>query len=365
MSNTMLVIDDVDCAAYVVPTDQPESDGTLEWDSTTCIVVTVRCGNTTGLGYTYAPRAAACVVDDTLRDAVVGADPMHTGRIWTDMVHSIRNQGRPGVVSCAISAVDIALWDLKARLLGVSLVDVLGGHRREVPVYGSGGFTSFDDDQLSQQLATWVGDGISRVKIKVGRDPADDPRRVAVARGAIGSDTELFVDANGAYTRKQALALADEFAGDGVSWFEEPVSSDDLDGLRLVRDRSPAGMEVTAGEYGYDLVYFRRMLDAQAVDCLQVDVTRCGGITSFLRVAALADAHGIDVSSHTAPHVSTFACSAVWHVRHLEYFADHVRVEQLLFDGVLAPVGGALRPDPARPGLGIELRAADAERYRR
>jgi L-alanine-DL-glutamate epimerase-like enolase superfamily enzyme len=359
----MLLIDDVECAAYTVPTDQPESDGTLQWDSTTCVVVTVRCGETTGLGYTYAPRAAACVVDDTLRSHVIGADPMQTGEIWAAMVHSIRNQGRAGVVSCAISAVDIALWDLRARLLGVSLAVLLGGHRREVPIYGSGGFTSFDDEQLIDQLSNWVDDGIGRVKMKVGRRPDDDARRVSVARQAIGPDTELFVDANGAYTRKQAVALAEAFADEQVTWFEEPVSSDDLDGLHLLRDRSPAGMDVTAGEYGYELSYFRRMLDAHAVDCLQVDVTRCGGITSFLRVAALADAHNLDVSSHTAPHVSAFACSAIWHLRHLEYFDDHVRLEHLLFDGVLEPDHGVLRPDPSRTGLGIELRSLDVERY--
>ena len=361
----MLVIDDVDCAAFTVPTEAPESDGTLRWDSTTCVVATVACGGVTGLGYTYAPVAAASVVHETLRDVVVGSDPMKTGESWDAMVRSIRNQGRAGVVSCAISAVDVALWDLKARLLDVSLADLLGRTRDEVPIYGSGGFTSLDDDELTDQLSKWVADGIGRVKMKVGRDPADDPRRVAVARSAVGPDTELYVDANGAYTRTQALALAERFSSEGVTWFEEPVSSDDLVGLRELCERSPAGMDVTAGEYGYDLTYFRTMLDAHAVDCLQADVTRCGGITSFLRVAALADAHCVDLSSHTAPHVSAFACSAVWHLRHLEYFADHVRVERLLFDGALQPVDGVLRPDPGVPGLGLELRSTDAARYRR
>ena len=159
--------------------------------------------------------------------------------------------------------------------------------------------------------------------------------------------------------------MAQAFEQSGVTWFEEPVSSDDLEGLRLVRDRAPAGMEVTAGEYGYDLPYFRRMLMAGAVDCLQADVTRCGGVTAFLRVGALADAHGVDLSSHTAPQVSAHAGVCVWHLRHLEYFADHVRIESMLFDGALTPVGGGLRPDPDRPGLGIELRRGDAERFRR
>jgi L-alanine-DL-glutamate epimerase-like enolase superfamily enzyme len=149
-----------------------------------------------------------------------------------------------------------------------------------------------------------------------------------------------------------------------VRWLEEPVSSDDLDGLRLLRDRAPAGMDVAAGEYGYDLGYFRRMLDAGAVDCLQADVTRCGGITGFLGVAALCDAHNLDLSAHTAPTVSAHACTAVWHLRHLEYFHDHVRVEHLLFDGALTARGGVLEPDGTTPGLGLVLKNADAEQFR-
>lgn len=357
-------VDRVDVAAYTVPTEAPESDGTLEWDSTTIVVVEVGCGSTTGMGYTYAAPAAAGIVHDTLAGVVQGMDPMATGAAWAAMVRAIRNQGRPGVVASAISAVDVALWDLKARILGLSVADAIGRTHESVPVYGSGGFTSLSDDDLAAQLSGWAEQGIRAVKMKVGTHPDRDPHRTDVARDAIGRDVSLFVDANGAYTRKQALALADEFAARGVLWFEEPVSSDDLEGLRLIRDRAPAGMDIAAGEYGYDLPYFRDMLAAGAVDCLQADVTRCGGITAFLRTGALADAQGLDLSSHCAPQVSAHACTGLWHLRHLEYFADHIRLESMLFDGVLTPVDGALRPDPDRPGLGLELKRSDADRYR-
>ncbi len=357
-------VDSVEVSAYTVPTEAPESDGTLGWDSTTIVVVEATSGSSTGIGYTYAAPAAAGVVHDTLAGAVEGRDPMATGAAWAAMVHAIRNQGRPGVVSSAISAVDVALWDLKAKILGLSLADTIGRTHESVPIYGSGGFTSLSDEALTQQLTGWAGQGIRAVKMKVGTHPARDPHRTDVAREAIGPDVALFVDANGAYTRKQALALAEEFADRDVRWFEEPVSSDDLEGLRLVRDRAPAGMDVTAGEYGYDLPYFRNMLAAGAVDCLQVDVTRCGGITAFLRAGALADAQCLDVSAHCAPQVSAHACAGLWHLRHLEYFADHVRLESMLFDGVLEPVEGVLRPDHDRPGLGIELKRADADRFR-
>ena len=151
----------------------------------------------------------------------------------------------------ALSAVDLALWDLKARLLDKPLVAALDAAHDGVPIYGSGGFCSYSDARLAEQLSGWTEEGIPRVKMKVGREPERDRGRVRTAREAIGEDVELFVDANGAYTRPQALEWARLYADEfGVKWFEEPVSSDDLEGLRFVRDHSPPGLEVAAGEYG-------------------------------------------------------------------------------------------------------------------
>jgi L-alanine-DL-glutamate epimerase-like enolase superfamily enzyme len=263
----------------------------------------------------------------------------------------------------AISGVDCALWDLKAKLLDLPLVTLLGQVREGVPVYGSGGFTSYSDSQLAAQLGGWVEDSIPRVKMKVGRDATRDVERVKVARDAIGPSTELFVDANGAYSRKQAIAQADIFAEDNVSWFEEPVSSDDLEGLRLIRDRAPAGMDIAAGEYGYDIFYFRRMLAAGAVDVQQADITRCGGVTALLQVGALCEAFNLPLSGHTAPALHTHAGCAIPGFRNLEYFHDHVRIERTFFDGFPELKNGELRPDLSRPGFGLELKRADAERF--
>lgn len=356
-------VDRLDVSAYTVPTDYPESDGTLAWDSTTAVVVQARAAGVTGLGYTYADTATARLITELLAAAVLGRDAMDVPGAWAAMVGAIRNLGRPGVASMAIAAVDNALWDLKARLLGVPLVALLGAVRDAVPVYGSGGFTSYPLDRLQEQLGGWAAAGIRAVKMKVGREPQADPARVRAAREAIGPGTGLFVDANGAYSRKQALALAEEFARSGVTWFEEPVSSDDLAGLRLLRDRAPAGMEVAAGEYGYDLPYFRRMLEAGAVDVLQADATRCAGVTGFLAVGALCQAHGLPLSAHTAPSLHAHVCCALAPARHVEYFHDHARIEALLFEGALTPVDGALRPDRSRPGTCLALKHADAERY--
>ena len=346
-----------------MPTDFPESDGTLEWKSTTLVLVHAHGGNKVGLGYTYADTATVTLIRDLLSEVVKGRDAMSPASSWNSMVSRIRNLGRPGIGSMAISAVDIAVWDLKARLLNVPLVTLLGAVRKAVPIYGSGGFTSYSDRQLQKQFAGWVKQGITRVKMKVGRNARADVERVREARTAIGAETELYVDANGAYSRKQALQQAEEFAKFNVSWFEEPVSSDDLAGLRLLRDRAPAGMDVAAGEYGYEAGYFRRMLGAGAVDVLQADATRCGGITGFLQAAALCEAHHVPLSAHTAPCVHTHLGCAVTRLRHLEYFHDHVRIESMFFDGIRPPVNGELSPDLSRPGMGIELKRVDVERF--
>ncbi|MDG3010892.1 mandelate racemase [Rhodococcus sp. D2-41] len=357
-------IDSVEAAAYTIPTDAPESDGTLAWDSTTLVIATARAAGTVGLGYTYAGPAAAEIITGKLAGAVTEEEAFAPPARWADMRHAVRNLGRPGLVAEAISAVDIALWDLKARLLGEPLCFALGAMHAATPIYGSGGFTSYDDSTLRAQLGGWVERGIVRVKMKVGRDPAADAERVAAARAAIGDGAELFVDANGAYTRKQALLWAQRFADHDVRWFEEPVSSDDLEGLRRVTHDGPPGMDITAGEYGYDLPYFQQMLDAGAVDCLQADVTRAQGITGVLRVAALCDARSLDLSLHCAPQISAHVGTAVWHLRHLEYFHDHVRIESMAFDGVLEPDGGALQPDRATAGHGLTFKAQDLEPFR-
>jgi L-alanine-DL-glutamate epimerase-like enolase superfamily enzyme len=357
-------VDRIEVGAYSVPTDAPEADGTLEWGSTTIVVVHAHGGGRCGLGFTYADVSTAKLISSKLAGAVVGRDAAAPRSSWAAMVRATRNLGRPGITSMAISAVDVALWDLHARLLDAPLVAVLGAARDHVDVYGSGGFTSYSNERLQSQLAGWVGEGIPRVKMKIGAAPGRDPQRVRAAREAIGAGTELFVDANGAYARKQALALAGTFREEAdVSWFEEPVSSDDLRGLRLLRDRAPAGIAIAAGEYGYDAVYFERMLDAQAVDVLQADITRCGGVTEFLRVAGLCRARGVPLSCHCGPAIHAHAASALDEVVHLEYFHDHVRIEQLLFDGLPELRDGALWPVFDRPGLGLELKRADAEAY--
>ena len=360
-------IDSVDVRAYTIPTDAPEADGTLSWDSTTMVLAEVEAAGTRGIGWTYGSRACASVITDVLADVVRGRSPLDVAGSSDAMIKAVRNLTRPGVAGYAISAVDVALWDLKARILGLPLQHLLGAVRDSVPVYGSGGFTAYSQHQLRDQLEGWVGKlSIPRVKIKIGEswgtNLARDLGRMRETRTIIGDDVELFVDANGGYDTKQAIRLMNTASDLDVRWFEEPVSSDDLDGLREVR--GAVLPDVTAGEYGYDLYYFRRMCAAGAVDCLQADVSRCGGITEWMRAAVIAAGHGLEISGHCGPHLHAHVAAATPNLRHLEWFHDHVRIESLFFDGALDPAGGVIRPDPSAPGLGLTLRTADAEPYR-
>ena len=359
-------VDEVRVTAYTVPTDSPEADGTIAWDSTTVVLVEASAGGVTGTGWTYAPKAAATLVEELLAPVVTGSDALDIPGTSQAMIRALRNAGRVGMASYAVGAADVALWDLKARLLEMPLHHLLGAARASVPVYGSGGFTTYDDEQLAAQLGGWVERGIPRVKIKIGEswgtNTSRDLHRMREARVVVGEDVELFVDANGGYRAKQAIRVMQEADELDVRWFEEPVSSDDLEGLHEVRQAVTA--DVTAGEYGNDLYYFRRMCQAGAVDCLQVDLSRCGGITEWLRAAAVAASFGLEVSAHCGPHLHVHAAAATPNLRHIEWFHDHVRIESMFFDGTLDPSGGHITPDSSSPGTGLTLRRQDVERYR-
>jgi L-alanine-DL-glutamate epimerase-like enolase superfamily enzyme len=348
--------------AYRIPTDGPEADGTFAWDATTLVAVDIEAGGQTGFGYTYADASIVPLVAGPLKKAIEGRDSFDIPGCWTAMQRAVRNLGRSGLAACAISAVDAALWDMKARGLGLSLAMLLGRCREQVPIYGSGGFTNYSEKQLREQLAGWVDrDGCRFVKIKIGSDPARDPERISEAKAAIGA-CELFVDANGAFSVKQALQVADTSRAE-VCWFEEPVTSDDLPGLRLMRERAPEQMDIAAGEYIYTLDDARRMLEADAVDVLQADATRCGGITGFVQIGALCEAHHTDLSAHCAPALHCHVACAVPRLRHIEWFHDHVRIEHMLFEGAPQPCGGTIAPDLASPGHGLLFKRRDAERF--
>lgn len=347
---------------YRFPTPTPEADGTFAWDATTAVTVELDAGGRTGLGWTYSSPAAAAVVDSDLAEVLRGRAAADVPGAWTAMHRAARNLGTRGLVAQALSAVDIALWDLKARLLELPLADLFGRLRDRVPVYGSGGFTTFDDAQLTEQVEGWQGAGCTAMKIKIGESWGSrterDLERVHRLRELAGDEAELMVDANGGYSPGQARrvgAVLDEL---GVVWFEEPVSSDDVPALELLR--GVLRCDVAAGEYVSDVRDASRLIPG--VDCLQLDATRCGGYTGWLRCAALAAAAGLEVSGHCAPALHAPVAASVPGLRHVEWFADHARLEPLLADGVPPVVGGAMVPGTA-PGHGMTL-SAGAQRWR-
>jgi L-alanine-DL-glutamate epimerase-like enolase superfamily enzyme len=361
---TASAITNVRVAAFDIPTGSPESDGTLEWQKTTLVVVELTSGDVTGLGYTYANTATASVIEDQLVAVINGQSGDDIDARWHDMFARLRNVGTEGIAAMAVSAVDTALWDAKAKRYGVPLVDLLGAARDTLPVYGSGGFCSYSEPQLREEFTRWRRQGVSRFKMKVGRDLKHDAARAGLARTVIGPAAVLFVDANSAYTRKQAATWAERFAKEfDVVWLEQPLAPTDLVGLRELRRHAPATLEIADGEYGYDLDYFRRLLMADAVDVVMADVTRCGGITGFMKISALCEAWTMPLSSHCAPALHLHPGCAAAPMRHAELFADHERIEAMLFDGAPGVAEGVMRPDRSRPGHGLEFKWSDAERY--
>lgn len=356
----------IDCVRVEVfrfPTESTETDGTASWDATTMLVVHVSCGGITGLGYSYTHAAAARVVDDTFRDLLMGGDAFDIPTLYDQLLGSVRNVGLEGIAAGALSATDIALWDLKAQLLGVSLSALLGKRRHSVPLYASGGFTSYSQARLQSQLESWVRQGFRAIKIKIGTDPRTDMKRVQFARDVIGRDVDLMVDANGAYSAGPAAALKAALAEQGVTWFEEPVSSNDLSGLRSVREHTPASVLIAAGEYGWTPRHHLGLLKERCVDAVQIDVTRCLGISGFISASAISDAFEVPISAHTAPSIHVHLCAAIPRLMHVEYFYDHVRLEERLFEGVSAPTDGNLALDNPPVGHGLHLRRVEAESY--
>ena len=363
-SSNSILIKDLKVSTYKIPTATSEADGTIEWNSTTLVLVELNAAEKNGIGYTYANEATAIVIDKVLKKIIVNANALNIPLLNAKMIATIRNDGQTGIAMMAVSAVDNALWDLKAKLFDVPLCNLLGNAKDGILIYGSGGFTSYNKKQLQQQLRGWVDEGIQHVKIKIGAEPGKDVERVKNAREAIGKNAKLFVDANGAYNIKQAIEKSFQFKEYNISWFEEPVTSDNLEGLQFIREHVQPEVNIAAGEYGYNLPYFYHMLKANAVDILQADATRCGGITNFLKAGALAEAQQVPFSSHCAPALHLHAAISLNNFYIAEYFYDHARIENMFFDGVTQSRNGCIYPDVSRPGIGLEFKYKDAEKHK-
>lgn len=321
-------------------------------------VEVVTDGGERGLAVGYAPPGARAVVHEVLGPALGGRDPGIVGELWAEMMWAVRDFGRGGVALQAVSAVDLALWDLKARTEDLPLFRLLGAVREEVSAYASGGFTSTPIGDLVSEVRGFVADGFGAVKMKVGTAfgtrEAEDLARVAAVRDAIGAGVELYVDANGAYGVEQAIHMAERFAAHDVRLFEEPLPPTDVSGLAAIRRETP--IPIAAGEHEYEASGLRRLVEAGAVDVLQPDLLRVGGISGWLQAAAVAAEHDIPILSHAAQLASLHAGCATSGSLATEYLAIQADMDRRWYAEVPEPSAGRWAPFADRPGLGLELR---------
>lgn len=311
-----------------------------------------------GLGFSYNHPETVAIIEQRLLPTVLGRDPFDTEGIWADMYDAVHTLGHQGLVFNAMAAIDIALWDLKARALGLPLYKLLGACRESVPVYGSGGFLNYSVDELVEEATGFVERGIPRVKMKIGldagRDDREDVRRVAAVRKAVGDDVEIYVDANGSYRAKQAVDVARRLEDLRVGWLEEPVHAADREGLAVVARGTT--IPLATGEFEYHLFAFRSLMAAGAVDIVQADVGRVGGVTPWLKIAKLAEAFNLPVAPHAFDVVHLHLMCAVPNATVLEHLSIY---DDLPYKERPEPRDGILTVPADRPGHGLEL---DAER---
>jgi L-alanine-DL-glutamate epimerase-like enolase superfamily enzyme len=341
---------------FDVPTEVPEKDGTLEWQSTGLVTLELYAQNHIGLGYTYADRATSEAIVQHGLPVILGRECGDHFILVEKIKKLCRNLGNSGISAMALSAIDIALWDLRARSLNISIQELLGIRRRNVSFYGSGLFLSNETSELTKQVHLFKELGIHKFKMKIGEDLEGDMARVRLVRDLIGKDSDIYVDANGAYNPKAALNIAYQLAKENVSWFEEPITSDDKRGLQYLRNNFPYSLQLVAGEYCYQTADVLELLENKAVDVLMVDATRCEGISGMIIASHLARAFNIPFSTHCAPLLHGNIGVSFDNLLISENFYDHYLIERKYFEHQGSYENGKFIPDENQCGFGWKLR---------
>lgn len=304
-----------------------------------------------GTGFTYSlgpgARAARALVDELAADRVVGLDPLDWARTWHELWAVTHRLGR-GVALAAISALDIAVWDLRARRAGLPLYRLLGAQRERVPIYGSGRAThQMSTDELVDGALAYVEEGYRAVKLRAGALGAErDLARVAAVREAVGADVRIMVDCNERFDAATALWLGRELEGLGVHWLEEPLIADDAAGHARLADR--LRIPIAVGEHLQGRFEFADYLRRGAASVLQPDAPLMGGVSEWCRVCTLADAHGASISPHFLPELHVQLAAASRPCTYLEHFP---LIDDLLAERIEVEAGEAI--PPRRPGHGI------------
>lgn len=316
-----------------------------------------------GLG--VGTPVARDIIERALKPILLNQDPLCIEKLWDDMFWRVRGYGRKGVAFCAISAVDIALWDLKAKLFGVPLYRLLGPYTDRVPIYGSGGWTSFSEEELVREQTGYVERGIPRVKMKVAKDfgksEAEDIRRLKAVRKAVGDEVEIYVDANNGYYAKQAIGMAKHLADYDVKWFEEPVLADDIAGLAAIA--RAISIPVATGEHEYTRYGFKELIAQGGADIVQPDVGRVGGISEWMKVAHLAQAFNLPIAPHAVQLVHLHVACCIPNLKVVEYLGTVEEGDKLWYTEFPEPRDGYWSPYPDRPGLGLELSPEAIRKY--
>ena len=313
-------------------------------------------------------HAIRVIVERELKELLIGQDPFNIEKIWNEMFWKIRNYGRKGVAIQALSATDVGLWDLKAKALGVPLYRLLNPMYDSVPVYGSGGWTNMTEEELIEEATGFVEQGFSKVKMKVGmnfgQEEREDIKRLAAVRKAVGDDIEIYVDANMGYNVKQAIRMTRIFEEYNVGWLEEPVLADNIEGLAEVTRASD--IPIATGENEYTRHGFKELIAKRGADIIQPDVARVGGVTEWMKVAALADSFGLQIAPHGIPEVHLHLCMAIANLKVVEYFDGGWGSVGManFFTEIPLPVNGMWTPFPDKPGLGFELDPDAVVKYR-
>jgi L-alanine-DL-glutamate epimerase-like enolase superfamily enzyme len=312
-----------------------------------------------GIGVTYhevGGEATRELIRRNMAPRLIGRDPLETEVLWQEFFHYLRGVGRKGLSFCALSAIDIALWDLKGKIAGLPVYRLLGGTRSRMPVYASGGWTSYDDDQLVAEMKSMVARGYAIIKMKVGFDGGRkinrDVVRVRKVRDAVGPDIRILVDANNCFDAATAVQLANRIRECDITLFEEPVFADDIPGL--ARFRRGTDIPLATGEHEYTKFGVRDLLLAEAADIVQVDGARVGGYTEMLKCAALTQAWNVGFAPHAMEHIHMSLVAAIPNALFLERLLMFEGVTERVFKNAPAPVDGHMTV-PDVPGIGLEL----------
>jgi L-alanine-DL-glutamate epimerase-like enolase superfamily enzyme len=349
-------VKDIEVFHVTTPLDAPVSDSSFTIRNSGMVVVRVIVNpELSGYGMTFSVPVAE-YIHRTLKPVVTGRDPVCVETAWNAMRSATRSAGRKGVALLAMSAIDIALWDLRGKILGLPIYKLLGGSNCLIPVYASGGWLSYTLEQTVEEAKKNVADGYRTIKIKIGAEGGKnlraDVKKIEAVRSAIGDEIDLIVDANGIWDASTAIRFAQMVKDCNVSLFEEPVDADDIPGLRRVRETIQ--IPVATGENEYTKYGMRDLVLGEAVDVVQCDITRAGGFTEMQKISAIASAWNLRFAPHAWEFAGAHLMSDAPHALYLEKLSIQERIFQKAIFNYPLPRNGFYEI-PDKPGLGVEF----------